>query len=607
MAILISNRLFSKRLFAIVLLTVMSGSLVFACRTAKPKDEALDPSSITAKGESEDSLQLDVDPNGSARSLWSPEQRRANASFQYLVGMKTLYQGDIKGALPILESSYNLDPNAYTGSQLVEVKLLAGEINEAETEAHRMTLLYPKDEKLRMKYGQILIFKGDLKGAEIQLKKAIDLNPKFEDSYVLLARVFTTQKQQKEALALIQKMMKVLPGSLKGLSIQVRLEIAAKNFKAALKPAAQLWSLQQGQPEAALLYGLTLDLNGKPKEAVQLYEQILRLNVANPELVQRMVSLYQEMGNLEDALGIIDDMMARTNQRHPALVMQKAIILSELRRDEEASVTLEELLKEHPESDRVQFMSGLALEKTGKTLQAFDRYKEIPEDSPVKLPSEYRRAFILKQQNKVEDALELLKRITARKDADATTWQVRIEFLGDLKKYDEARDVSTEAFKLYPDKAPLLFLKGVYEERTGRLGDAERSMRALIKLEPNHAPALNFLGYMLAEQNRELDEAERLILKALSLKPGDGSYLDSLGWVFYQRKEYAKALETLKKALDASPKEGVIMEHIADVLIKNGDFQGAYSYLDQALKTDLEDRDRVRIETKLKDTRQKMK
>ncbi|MCX6124282.1 MAG: tetratricopeptide repeat protein, partial [Proteobacteria bacterium] len=477
--------------------------LFSACRTAKPQDVPLDPATIPQSIPSADEgLQLDLDPNGSASGLWSPVQRKANASFQYLVAIKLFLRGDIKGALPILESSYNLDPNSYTGSQLIEAKMLSGDVVAAEQDAHRMTLLYPKDDRLRLQYGQVLIFKNDIAGAEVQFRKAIELNQNNEDAYVLLAKVLLGQKKQAASLALVQKMVKSLPSSAKGLSLLVRLQIQGRKYKDALEPAKKLWSLTSGQPESALLYGMALDLNGQSKQAIQLYEQLYRINPANQELLQRIVALYQEIGNLDDGLSLIDEMISRTNQKHPGLMMQRAIILSELGRHVDASNSLEGLLKENPESDRVQFMSALALEKIGKPEDALARYDTISEESPMKLPSSYRKALLLKQLGKGEEAILLLQSLTKRSDAEVGTWQIFIELLADAKQFDRACSAAVDANKVFPNNATLRFLQGVYEERTGKLGDAERSLRLVLKSDPNHASALNFLGYMLAEQGR---------------------------------------------------------------------------------------------------------
>jgi tetratricopeptide (TPR) repeat protein len=586
---------------------LVSLSVFAACRTARPKGELLDASAVLPVESKEDSDFISTDTSPVGVQFWSPAQRRANASFHYLVAINNLMRGDIRQALPHLESTYNLDPNAYTGSQLVEAKFIAGDSGEAKTEAHRMTLLYPKDASLRLQYGQILMAQSDFRSAEAEFKKSILLNPKLEDGYVGLARVLIAQKRLPDAIDITRKMLKELPASGKGWPLLTRLLIISKRYAEALEPAAKTWNLQQGQPEAALMYALTLDLNGKSKDAVQLYEQLYRTDPSSPELVQRMVALYQELGDLNQALSLIDDMIARTEEDHPALIMQRAIVLSEIGRHEEASNALEDILKKYPESDRLLFMSGVALEKLNKLELAFERYLKIAEESPVKLAAGYRRVLILKQQNKADQAISLAQDLTKRNDADSVTWQILVEILSDLKKYDDARIAAEKGRSRFPDKPQLLFLRGVFEERVGRVADAELTMRSLIKKYPDHASALNFLGYILAEQGRDLDYAESLIERALELKPGDGSYMDSLGWVYFQKKQYPEALKMLKAALEASPKEGVIMEHIGDVYIQLGDLMQAFQYYDRAVSEELEDRDRRRIEQKRLDTKKKIK
>ncbi|CAD7782784.1 MAG: Photosystem I assembly protein Ycf3 [Candidatus Methanoperedenaceae archaeon GB50] len=111
-----------------------------------------------------------------------------------------------------------------------------------------------------------------------------------------------------------------------------------------------------------------------------------------------------------------------------------------------------------------------------------------------------------------------------------------------------------------------------------------KEMRQTISLDPNHAEALNYLGYTYAEMGENLEEAERLIKRALEIKPEDGYIIDSLGWVYYQRGEYKKALEILKKAHKLASKDPIITEHLGDVYSKNGLYQEALKYYRQALK-----------------------
>src|SRR5262249_37637963 len=75
---------------------------------------------------------------------------------------------------------------------------------------------------------------------------------------------------------------------------------------------------------------------------------------------------------------------------------------------------------------------------------------------------------------------------------------------------------------------------------------------------------LNYLGYTFAEMSVKLDEAEHLIRSALEIEPDDGFYIDSLGWVFYQRGDYHRAVEHLERAVELSGDDPTVVEHLGD-------------------------------------------
>mgnify|MGYP001822299240 CR=1 FL=1 len=118
-------------------------------------------------------------------------------------------------------------------------------------------------------------------------------------------------------------------------------------------------------------------------------------------------------------------------------------------------------------------------------------------------------------------------------------------------------------------------------------------MKAAIRLDPDNANALNYLGYTYADLGRELDEAERLIRRALKFKPNDGYITDSLGWVFYQRGDYEKALSILKKASKLVPEDPIILEHVGDAYIKLDDRQNALHYYRRSLQKRDKDTDEI--------------
>lgn len=128
----------------------------------------------------------------------------------------------------------------------------------------------------------------------------------------------------------------------------------------------------------------------------------------------------------------------------------------------------------------------------------------------------------------------------------------------------------------HPDHSEVLYDAALLAEKLGKLDITEKRLRHLLKLKPDHAMALNALGYSLADHGIKLTEAHALIEKALSLQPNDPYILDSLGWVLYRQGKAEAALKVLSEAyqLKADPE---IAAHFGEVLWKR-------QHVEQAIK-----------------------
>ncbi len=145
-------------------------------------------------------------------------------------------------------------------------------------------------------------------------------------------------------------------------------------------------------------------------------------------------------------------------------------------------------------------------------------------------------------------------------------------------------------------------------ERAGQYDRAVEVFQRLLALNQDHAEASNYLGYMLAERGERLTEAKKLIERALKIDPENGAYLDSLGWVYYQLKQYDNAMRWLDRALaveedalrqvDATSPAAkglrenlaVIHEHAGDAAKKMGDLARASRHYERALEFDPDNR-----------------
>jgi len=121
---------------------------------------------------------------------------------------------------------------------------------------------------------------------------------------------------------------------------------------------------------------------------------------------------------------------------------------------------------------------------------------------------------------------------------------------------------------------------------------------------------MNYLGYMLADANQRLEESLGLITKALDLEPGNGAYLDSLGWVQYRLGRLEDAEMNLRKALEKTPRDATVHDHMADILMKQSKVKEAVAQWEASLKewdttspADLEPDEIAKVKRKLEAAR----
>ena len=123
-------------------------------------------------------------------------------------------------------------------------------------------------------------------------------------------------------------------------------------------------------------------------------------------------------------------------------------------------------------------------------------------------------------------------------------------------------DAALEAF---PDDENLLYARALAAVKRDRIVAAEQDLRRIIEIDPEHADALNALGYTLADRTDRYEEAKKYIERAFALKPEEPAILDSMGWVNYRLGNYELAIDYLRRAL-ANMSDGEIAAHLGEVL-----------------------------------------
>jgi tetratricopeptide (TPR) repeat protein len=237
------------------------------------------------------------------------------------------------------------------------------------------------------------------------------------------------------------------------------------------------------------------------------------------------------------------------------------------------------------------YLASVYMER-GDHEQALREYGQVPADSEFYVDARLRRAYIV-QKTDIDAAVREVEALQAAKPESAEVTSYLATLYRQQGRYDKTIGVLEELVKRFPGSDRHHFNLGVAYDEAKDKTRAIAEMRRAIELNPNNAAALNYLGYTYAEMGTQLDDAERLIRRALAIEPDDGFYVDSLGWVYFQRKDYETARQHLEHAVELAGDDPTVTEHLGDVYERLRMYDEALRVYREALER-TKDSDQVR-------------
>jgi len=287
----------------------------------------------------------------------------------------------------------------------------------------------------------------------------------------------------------------------------------------------------------------------------------------------RLADLYQAQGESEKALTIYQGLLERDPDLPGLRERLTGIYLRSDQRDK-AAEQLRAMALSRPTNWAPHYLLGglaLAERRYDDAVEAFSKVL-ILRPGDVRAYLDLAAAHL--SQDKPAEALEVLGRARANvRPARFDVEYFSAVALTELERYDEAVRFYTTAEVIggasEPDKltAVFYFQAGVANERAKRFDDAALLFEKAIQIQPEFPEALNYLGYMWAEQGKNLERARELILKALELEPDSPAYLDSLAWVLHRLGRSAEALPVQERAVSLSKEpDATLYDHLGDIL-----------------------------------------
>jgi len=490
-----------------------------------------------------------------------------NPYYYYTAAQLSAQSGDINQAIEYLKKSIEADPKSdFLKRELVHLYLRQRDIPAAMQIVEQHLKVHPDDLDMLVLYGRIKQNQNQIHQAQLAYQKVIEKDPLRKNVYLMLGSLLMDRKKLPEALKIYEKLIQVYPASYVGHFFIGKIHAMQGDFKKAEESFNKTLALEPGLEEPRFELLDIYQAQGNKKKIIQTYQQILENNPNNIRASMALGYFYEQNKKFKQANDIFIELGKRSLSDRD--VFRKTIQLYlDTEKFDQAVVILEGMLKGAPNSSELHYIAGVAYNGLKDTEKTIAHLSQVGPESLFYVDAVAQLSLIYQEKKQFDSAIAILKQ-GLKVDVNNVNLRYRLGIVYDL---DGLKSLSIE------------------------------EMKTIIQLDPEHANAMNYLGYTYAEMGENLDEAERLVKEALKYRPEDGFFTDSLGWVYYKKGLIDQAVVLLEKAVGLEPNDPVILEHLGDAYLKANDKTKALELYNRSLSEQKEDKERqAEIEKKIK-------
>jgi len=525
------------------------------------------------------------------------------ASYYYLMARRHDSKNESDQTQKALEKAIAKDPDSsFLQREYIIWLQKQNKSGQALALAQDLAEKYPDDVENLLLLARLK--KGNEKDMTILLERILQLAPEDKETFLRLGKVYMDEGMTLEAMNLFSRMVSIFPDYYVAHFYLGETQRIADQPEAASESYLKSLELDPDLIEPRFRLVDVYKAMGEEKnktEIITVLKEVLDLDPGNERALIELSLFYFNIKEYQNA----DDIFAAFSQEireNPDLVVNIAQTLIPENRYQDTVTILSQIRKTLPGNANINFFLGMAYEGLEKPGKAIEYYLKVTPDHPRYKKTILSIAFLYRDMNRTVEAIRFLEQHHRQSPADIDITSYLASFYQESNRYDIAVTMLQRALKATPQNTALLFKLGAVLDTAGQRRQSIETMKTIIKLDPKHASALNYLGYTYAEMGIHLDQALELVQRALEIRPEDGYITDSLGWVYYKKQAYDKAVFYLEKAVELSNYETVIAAHLADAYLKTGEREKAVAMYKKALENAGQDQKKEirEIEEKLK-------
>jgi len=477
-----------------------------------------------------------------------------------------LQESDYQAASTEYRKAAELSEDAEVSQRATRIAYSYGFNDDALVTAKRWAKLDAENDEALLYVAQLNLRLGQIRDSRRAFEELLERGDEPVDRRLLALIPFLSQEDDVNSYEVMRQLARPYKESAAAHYAVAVMALQAGETETATERAQEAIALEPDWVKPHLLYARSLLIAGDEEGAIDYTSRLVGDDPdPDPEARLELAIMLLSAGRADDALSQVNQILLEQPARTDALRLM-AIINFQLDRLDAARADFEDLLASGYFTMDAMYYLGRIADRRAEYEDAVRYYSQVTSGNNA-IISQRRAAGIIAEEGDPEAALAHLNEFAESHPAYAVEMlQAEAQLLASMERYSEALDNYNKVVKFRPDSEGAHLGKAELLLRMGRLDDALAQYKFTVRRWPDSANALNAYGYTLADRTDRYAEAHKLIKKALNLNPDSAAIIDSWGWVLYRQGEYEDALVYLQQAYERL-RDPEVAGHIVEVLI----------------------------------------